>query len=224
LSLIGILMLCGAVGSLLGWAVYDHRTLVLRRRKLLDECTKLFDVHTLIHGEDGFPRIQGMRDGRNLDVRLFSDGMTIRRLPQLWLQVTELEALPMKGNGFAVLVRASGYEFFSLTDNFHHIIEVPGSFPRECIVRGESAGSARAFTPLIGALAAILADARVKEIAITCNGLRVIRQVDEGRAGDYLLLRQAAFDRTSVSGRVLLDVLEYLRTARSVFNDPDGKM
>lgn len=218
MSLFGILTLGAAVGSLAGWAVRDHRAQVMRRRRLLDDCTKLFDAHTLSHGGDGFPRIRGTRDGRNLDVQLLSDGMTIRRLPQLWMQITELDALPIGGNGFAVLVRPSGYEFFSLTDGFHHIIEVPGSFPDECIVRGESAGAEHVFGQLVAPLSATLADPRVKEIAVTRNGLRIIRQVDEGRAGDYLLLRQAAFERSDIPGAVFLDMLQRLRLLRAAFD------
>jgi len=224
LSLFGILTLCGAVGLLAGWAVRDHRGRLDRRRRLLDDCAKLFDTHTLTHGGDGFPRVHGMRDGRNLHVQLFSDGMTIRRLPQLWMQITELDALQIGGNGFAVLVRPSGYEFFSLTDGFHHIIEVPGSFPSECIVRGESEGSEKVFARLVAPLSATLADPRVKEIAVTRNGLRIIRQVDEGRAGDYLLLRQAAFERSDVPSAVFMDVLERLRALRPVFNGRDADM
>ena len=224
MSLFGILTLCGAVGLLAGWGVRDHRAQVERRRRLLDECSTLFDTHALTHGGDGFPRIRGVRDGRNLHVQLFNDGMTIRRLPQLWMQITELEALPVGGDGFAVLVRPSGYEFFSLTGGFHHIIEVPGSFPSECIVRGESAGSERVFARAIAPLSAALADPRIKEVAVTRNGLRIIRQVDEGRAGDYLLLRQAAFGRSDVPGVVLLDMLERLRALRTAFNARVGAM
>jgi len=224
LSLFGILMLCGAVGLLAVWAARDHRAQLGRRRRLLDDCTKLFDTHTPSHGGDGFPRIHGMRDGRNLHVQLFSDGMTIRRLPQLWMQITELDALPVGGNGFAVLVRPSGYEFFSLTDGFHYIIEVPSSFPSECIVRGEGAGSEKVFARLITPLSEILGDPRVKEVAVTRKGLRIIRQVDEGRAGDYLLLRQAAFERGDVPGAVLLDVVEQLRVLHSAFNERGGQV
>ena len=139
--------------------------------------------------------------------------MTIRRLPQLWLQVTELAALEMF-SGFAVLVRPSGYEFFSLTPRFHHVIDVPPSFPPEVIVRGEDERSAANFAGLSALLASILSDARVKEIAVTRQGLRIIRQADEGRRGEYLLLRQATFDSPGVSAEVLAHMLRDLDTLR----------
>jgi len=53
---------------------------------------------------------------------------------------------------------------------------------------------------------------------VTRNGLRIIRQVDEGRAGDYLLLRQAAFERSDIPGAVFLDMLQRLRLLRAAFD------
>lgn len=202
MPLSGVLML-GVIAALLaGLAVRDHRARQAARRRLLDRCVEHFDVHAQTCGGDGFPILDGLCGGRHVDVRLISDGMTIRRLPQLWLQVTHLVALEGV-SGVAVLVRPSGGEFFSLTSGFHHILEAPPSFPRELIVRGECARSADVLAWLAGPMAAILADARVKEIAVTRRGLRIVRQADEGRRGDYLLLRQAAFEMAPVAAETL---------------------
>ena len=48
-------------------------------------------------------------------------------------------------------------------------------------------------------LGAILADPRIKEIAVTPKGLRLVRQAGEGRRGEHLLLRQAVFDDAAVT-------------------------
>lgn len=208
-------MLGAFVGPLVWLAVRDHRAQVLRRRAMLDACTRLFDSHTLTHGGDGFPHLTGVRAGRRIDVRLISDGMTIRRLPQLWLQVTELARLDGM-SGIAVLVRPSGYEFYSLTSGFHHVIEPPASFPRELIVRGETARSKDLLKLVAAPMAAILSEPRVKEIAVTGRGLRIIRQASEGRRGEYLLLRQAVFDNGAIAAETIgavLDSLDALRVA-----------
>lgn len=198
----------------LGWlAVRDHRAQQAQRRGLLNDCAHLFDRYALTYGGDGFPHLAGRCGARHVDVRLISDGMTIRRLPQLWLQVTMLTR--MEGvSGLSVLVRPSGYEFYSLTSSFHHVLEAPSSFPRELIVRGESPRAAQLLWKLEAPLAAVLADPRVKEIAVTRQGLRIIRQADEGRRGEYLLLRQAVFDNAAVSADALSDVLESMDTIR----------
>lgn len=208
--MLGIMLIAGIAAVATGLAYRDHRRTVGRRRKLLDRCLDLLDNAQLSHGGDGFPVVVGERAGRSLHVLLFNDGMTIRRLPQLWLQITELRPMRIGAGGFAVLVRPSGYEFFSLTAEFHHIIEVPASFPRECIVRGESPLSEGLLRQVEPVLAGILADPAVKEFALTCKGARLIRQMDEGRRGDYLLLRQAAFDQSAVPIEVLTDAMQDL--------------
>ncbi len=211
MSLVSALLLSSVpIGILLWIGRRDHSARHRSRKDLLDDCARLFDRYALTHGDDGFPRLSGRSGTRNIDVRLISDTMTIRRLPQLWLQVTVLERLPGV-SGFAVLVRPSGYDFYSLTTGFHHVIETPASFPQELIVRGEDPRSVHLFEKLVPALATILSDPRMKEIAVTSQGLRVIRQAAEGRRGDYLLLRQAVFDEAAVSADTLANVLDQIQ-------------
>jgi hypothetical protein len=191
----------------------DHRARHASRRALLGDCARLFDRYALTHEGDGLPRLSGRIGTRNVDVRLVSDTMTIRRLPQLWLQVTVLQRLPGV-SGLAILVRPSGYEFYSLTSDFHHIIELPAEFPRELIVRGKDARSDAVFERLAPAAAAILSDPKVKEIAVTPEGFRIIRQASEGKRGDYLLLRQAVFDGTAVPAAVLETAMNDIEALR----------
>lgn len=209
-----------AVAPLCVMAVRDHRIRLASRRALLDDCARLFDRHALTHGGDGFPKLSGRSGARNVDVRLISDTMTIRRLPQLWLQVTVLERLEGV-SGLAVLVRPSGYEFYSLTEGFHRVIESPATLPREIIVRGEGAKSAALFEKLVPALAGILADPRVKEVAVTAQGFRIIRQAAEGRRGDYLLLRQAVFDDAAVPAEMLEAALGEIALLRECIEIPE---
>ncbi len=105
----------------------------------------------------------------------------MRRLPQLWLQVTVLERRPDIG-GVAALVRPSGYEFYSMTGVFEHVIEPPPLFPAETVVRGEGPRAERTFDLISAPMAAILFDPAVKEVAVTREGLRIMRQAAEGGA------------------------------------------
>ncbi|WP_333794676.1 hypothetical protein [Hyphomicrobium sp.] len=197
-----------------GWlAVRAHRVRLAERRGLLDACVQVLEDPSLTHGEDGFPRLSGWRDGRRVDARLISDGMTIRRLPQLWLQLTVLT--PIEGIAeLAVLVRPSGYEFYSLTGRFHHVLETPDTFPQEIMIRGENASAVHLLERLAQPMAALLADPRIKEIAVTRKGLRMIRQAGEARRGDYLLLRQAVFDDAAVAAGTMSELLAAMETMR----------
>lgn len=220
MSTVSTLFLFACPLTILGWiAMRDHRARHASRRALLGDCARLFDRYALTHEGDSFPRLSGRIGTRNVDVRLVCDTMTIRRLPQLWLQVTVLERL-QGVSGLAILVRPSGYEFYSLTNDFHHVIEPPADFPRELIVRGKDARSDNVFEKLAPAAAAILSDPRVKEIAVTAEGFRITRQASEGKRGDYLLLRQAVFDESAVPAAVLETALNDIESLRRSLEIP----
>ncbi len=206
-SAIVIMLVALAVLGWVGWR--DHARLRGSRRSLLDACATVLDEPALHFGGDGFPRLTGLYRGRRVDVRLITDTMTIRRLPQLWMQTTLIEPVAIEA-GFAALVRPSGFEFYSLTGAYTHVIEPGPPLPREMIIRGETAGAEEAVGRALPALAAILVDPRNKEVAATAKGLRIIRQVGEGGRGDYLLLRQAVFADEPVAAEELSGLLAHL--------------
>ena len=65
-------------------------------------------------------------------------------------------------------------------------------------------------------LSDVLADPRIKEVAVTPRGLRIIRQAAEGKRGDHLLLRQSVFENATVPQRDLARVLDHLQTIRAI--------
>lgn len=206
-------VLTAAIATL-GWlAMREHRARLAERRGLLDACAPVLERPSISHGGDGFPRLAGWRDGRRLDVRLISDSMTIRRLPQLWLQLTVLTRIEGIGE-LAALVRPSGYEFYSLTGRFHHVLEAPDTFPREIMIRGEDARAAELLERVAEPMAALFADPRIKEIAVTRKGLRIIWQAGEARRGEYLLLRQAVFSDAAIAAGTLAELLAAMEVMR----------
>lgn len=201
------------LASIFALAAREHRLVRARRHFLLDSCANILDGPEVRRGGDGFPSCVGSHRGRRVHVELIPDTMVLRRLPQVWLSVTLLEAL-IDVPSLAVLVRPAGYEFYSLTNALPYSLDTPATLPQEVMVRGSDAGAEQLLRQLTPLLAASLADPRVKEIAVTNKGLRIIWQAGEGRRGEHLLLRQAVFDATEVGaselGRLLhqLDVLQ----------------
>jgi hypothetical protein len=217
-TLIG-LGIAGAVGA---FAAREHRQLRRARQSLLDRCAEALDRHEIRHGGDGFPRLAGDFHGRRVMAELLPDTMVIRRLPQLWLSVTlpdTLGDLP----SLAVLVRPAGYEFYSLTSRLSCALDAPATFPSEVVVRGSDARADRLLWQLTPHLATVLMDPRVKEIAVTSKGLRIIVQAGEGRRGEHLLLRQAVFDDAEVPARELANRLTELETLLSAIDVPQWK-
>ena len=210
------LIALGAIAAVILVSYREHRGMLAARRCLLDGCAGILDRAQLTHGDDGFPRLVGNHDGRAVRIDLIPDTMTIRRLPQLWLSVSLLDRCPGVP-GLAVLVRPTGNEFYSLNSHFAHRYEPPSGLPAEVSIRGDR-GAGRLLAELNEALGAILADPRVKEVAITERGLRIVRQAGEGKRGEHLLLRQALFERANVSRTDLESILQPLETLRAIVN------
>ena len=210
---ISLLLAVGSVAAITYVGMRDHRAAKAARRDLLDRCRGALEAAGLSHGADHFPRLTGRHRGCEARVDLFCDTMTIRRLPQLWMLTTLLDRNPDLP-GFAILVRPAGTEFYSLTARFEHRLETPVGFPPEVLIRGE-AGAQGLLDELRAILSDILADPRVKEVAVTPRGVRIIRQAAEGKRGDHLLLRQSVFENARVSPGDLTRVLDDLQSIRA---------
>lgn len=205
-----MIFLSAAVVAAVGWR--EHRQLRLSRRSLLDTCADVLDDGRIEHGADDFPRLTGHWHRRLIRAELVPDTMTIRRLPQLWLSLTVIESLPI-ASALAILVRPSGNDFYSLTNELDHTLEPPLEVPWEVLARGSSERAQQLLDSLAGPIGRILSDPRVKEIGITRKGLRLVWQASEGRRGEHLILRQAIFDDAAVSRgdfEQLMEVLDRL--------------
>jgi hypothetical protein len=178
-------------------AIRDHRAARAARRSLFDDCADFLDQSQMRHCGDDFPSLDGTWRGVPIHADLVPDTMTIRRLPQLWLSLTRFEARPGLAE-FAVLVRPTGTEFYSLTSQFDGRLKAPTGFPSEVNVRGSSFEAQQLLDRTGPVLAEILRDPKVKEIGVTAKGLRLVWQAGEGRRGEHLLLRQSVFDDANV--------------------------
>jgi hypothetical protein len=206
-------------------ALRESRKLRASREAILDPIKTLFRAETLTFDGAGFPSLTGALDGRQMRLGLIPDTMTIRRLPQLWLSITDVHDLPLIGSGVAMLVRPSGADYYSLTERMTERLDVPPGFPWECIVKGESPAGQTTLDRVAKVSARMLADPRVKEIAITARGVRIIRQLAEGKRGDHLLLRQSAFTGAEVTPRDISELASGLKELRDALaQDANGKI
>ncbi len=197
----------------------ERRALRAARSSILDAVEGQFSSAQLTTDDAGFPRLAGVINGRHLRLDLIPDTMTIRRLPQLWLAVTDVQPLPLVNRGVAILVRPSGADYYSLTERMTHRLDPPAGFPWESLVKGETAQSASTLERIRQTAAAVLADPKVKEIAVTQRGVRIVRQLAEGKRGDHLLLRQCAFDGARLDPLELKNLLAQLEHLSQALRD-----
>lgn len=177
------------------WLAHRERqTIRSSRRLILDPVVSLFDNPHVTADGAGIPKLEGRYCGLDLKLDLIPDTMTIKRLPQLWLSVTAIQPMPIADAGIAILIRPSGADFYSLTEKMSERFDPPPSLPWEILVRGETASSAATLAAITPDAARILADPKVKEIAATKRGVRIVTQIAEGKRGQHLLLRQCDFE------------------------------
>ncbi len=197
-----------AVVAIMAWR--DHRAQQNQRRSLLDDCAHVLDDCAISYGGDRFPRLDGVWGGQPVHAELVPDSMTIRRLPQLWLSLTALKSRRGLAE-FGVLVRPAGTEFYALTPTFDSRLEPLAGMPAEIVVRGRGRDAQRLLTSLQAVVVRILSDPRVKEIAVTARGVRLVWQTGEGRRGEHLLLRQLTFDDAGLRPADFLKLLASLK-------------
>lgn len=188
----------------------ERRATRAHRTTIFDPCLAAFEESRKTIGRDGFPKIEGRIDGRSVTLKAVPDSLTTKRLPQLWALVTLKAQLPIESD-VAVLVRPTGAEFFALTHRMRARLSLPPSWPGEAMVRGSRLAAQGLVDAVEAPVAGLLTDPKVKEVAVTRRGLRIVYQVDQGKRGEYLLLRQCAFADCELPPATLARLLEHLR-------------
>jgi hypothetical protein len=167
------------------------------RAHVFDDVLPLLDDARLSGGGvDGYPGLTGRLAGHPLRLRVVVDALTLRKLPALWVEITQDRPLAVAGS-LNVLLRPHGTEFFSPDAGFAHELVAPPGIPRP--VRVACAAPERApSTDVLAPAIDLLGDPTTKELGIGRRGLRVVLLVAEGDQTSYRTARRAVFDRPRV--------------------------
>ena len=187
----------------------ERRVRNARRFELFDDCHSLFETSRIETGLDGFPRLDGTLAGRPVRLAAIPDTLTLKRLPQLWLSVTVKSELPVSAD-IALLARANGAEFFSITQRLRVRLDLSSPLTGELLARGSHGDGQAVLDDLATPLSMLFADPKVKEVAVTRQGLRLCYQASEGKRGEHLLLRQSAFGEGPIDPAVVLTIFDQL--------------
>lgn len=220
------IFVAGAAGvtALAFLARHERNIMRARRELILEPVRPLFREANYTTDGAGIPRIEGYYRGQLIRVDLTPDTMTVRRLPQLWVSLTAIRALPTAQSAVAILMRPSGSDFYSLTERMEDIIDPPAAFPYDCLVRGQGPHAREVLAQITPTAVSLFADAKVKEIAVTERGARIVYQLAEGRRGQHLLLRQCDFDEARLEPALLDTLLSGLdQIATALANRPEAQ-
>lgn len=200
-------LLAAAIAALIWLGQREARAAASARHSILDPSLDVLDETRAEIAACGFPKMEGKFRGRTFRVSLVPDTLTFRRLPQLWLDVTMRRNLPALGGSIAILVRQSGADYFSMTDHLRERFAPPENFPDVCLIKGDGPAARHILERIAPYVASLLRDPKFKEIAITPRGIRIMRQLSEGKRGDHLILRQIVFENASLAPEELEDVI-----------------
>lgn len=159
------------------------------RQRLFDPVLGMIDGRTSA-ATDGYPVLTGSHHGHPVRLEAVADSLTPRKLPILWLFVTQHRPLALDAPVDA-LARPIGTEFFSPNASFAHRLPTPPDFPVHArIATLRPTTLAPAALDIIGAL---MSDPKVKEVQIGPTGARIVYQLAEAAQGPYRTARQADF-------------------------------
>jgi len=184
--------LAAAMALYLVWAYHRDRERIRSQRRIwFDVVRPLFAGGSITqHGADS-PVLRGRYRGCDIELRPMVEGLAMRKLPSLWLQVTVYAAIPFDG-GLDYLARPLGVEFYSATDRFTVRLPVPETWPAHALLQTDNPAD---MPPLdvIERHMALFQDARAKELLVTPRGVRLVYQAAQAEQGPYQTLRLVRF-------------------------------
>jgi hypothetical protein len=193
----GVVLLLAVAATVL---VVQHRAArradAHERAHVFDDVVPLLAGARLTGGGASYPELAGHLAGRPVRLRVLVDALTLRKLPALWVEITQERPLAVEGS-LNVLLRPHGTEFFSPDAGFPHELAPPPGVPRP--VRVACADPERApSTAVLAPAIPLLGEPTTKELGVGRRGLRVVLLVAEGDQTSYRTARRAVFDRPRV--------------------------
>lgn len=175
------------------------------RARMLHPCGSVLTDPVHVCDRTGYGTLAGRFEDFPVEVRLISESLAFRRLPQLWLSVSVHRSTGLSET-LDVLRRVAGAEFYAPGPELPARYPVPRGWPGETLVRG-SRGASDLLGRVDAPIAEILAEPRVKEVLLTPRGVRIVSQLCQGERGAYLLLRENRFTVPHVGPEVLQPLL-----------------
>lgn len=202
-----VLAIAAAFCGILVWLYRrDERRVRHDRAAFFEEALELFETARVTQDGMHFPVLTGRYCGRSVRIEPVVDSVAVRKLPSLLLLVTVAAPLPV-GGLFDMLIRGSNTEFYSGWWQLDHELPRPDGWPEQAGVRCSGPDA----VPPIGAVERHIAAFHrpdAKELVIGPGGVRIVFLHDEALRSQYLLFRQASFEKTRLSADAARELLD----------------
>lgn len=196
-----------ALGILAYLHITHRRKVRNSRASVFDDCLTLFSEHRIVQDDVDYPILTGQYQGNRIELKLIADHVGYRKVPSLWLQASVYADLPLHGI-IDYLVRPQNVEFFSPIDTLPVVLPIPAHWPQFATFRTDQTEEQLPPASLLDPPVALFDDPAMKEILLTPRGTRLVRQVDQARRREYLVLRSASFEHDKLEPHIVTLLLE----------------
>lgn len=209
-SVLGLLLAgCGAVVL----AVLHHRHVARvrdDRGSLFDDCVDVLTSARVTRRGLDFPVLVGRRGTAPVRVEPVVDTLSMRTVPVLWL-VTTVGLPRPAGVRLSVLARTCGTEFYSRHAEAGETVVAPGpGWPGSLAVRCERPEELAAHAALLDGIADLMADGKVKQVALSGASARVVWRCGTAVPGTYRVTRRVDLGGVRADPDMLDEVLDAL--------------
>jgi hypothetical protein len=191
---------------LTGMYRYEQNRCRRTRAGFFCRCLDLFDTYCVTQSDMAHPVLVGTYRGVEVRLEPIVDDMAWRKLPSLWLKTTIIKPHAYAGI-FDLLIRPRGAEFYSPSGDLKHHLPLPAEWPRDALLCTDDPAT----MPPLGLLnkhIGVFDDPQMKELVITPRGVRLVRQIWQGKRAHYAVLRQVEFEEKMLDRDLLASLLE----------------
>jgi len=175
------------------------------RSCVFDECHSLLQETLSSLDKANLPVLYGNYDGFKVHLSVVEDTLGWRKIPPLWLLIKVVANNPSHGT-LDFIARPANNEFYSPSWQWDGSMEIPAAWPQHAILKYLKQPVDLAL--LDNDVPELFSDAKMKELLVTPNMTRLTYMIKQGERGEYLLMRNAAYDNSPVSKDVVESLLK----------------
>jgi hypothetical protein len=184
----------------------DRKNLQAKRARFFDLCHELFQSYRVTQKGPTFPLLSGRYRGHEVRLEPVVDDMARRKVPVLWLKVTVLKPNPYRAI-LDLLVRPGGVEIYSPSDELDHHLPLPHGWPEQAVLCTDNPSSIPPLDLLTPHMR-VFEDIYMKELVVTCRGVRLMRMIWQARRLHYAVLREVKFDDVHLDPAIAKTMLD----------------
>lgn len=174
----------------------DARQKMQARSNVFGDCKDLLQHVQTSQDQGHLPVLHGSYAGYHVALSIVEDTLGWRKIPPLWLLVKVAANRPSR-NSLDIIARPANNEFYSPSWQWDGNLAIPPGWPQHAIVKYQQQPADVAL--LDQHVPALFADARMKELLVTPDMVRLTYMAKQADRGEYLIMRNAVYDDGPIS-------------------------